>query len=304
MNDSSQSTKQRKRSVVFWVFLIVSIPLITGVVGYASGYRFNTHSRTLTVTSLISVSTTPSEATVTLNGVAQTTLTPFMHAVEPGEYTITVTHDGYQPWEKRLTIAEGKSAVFTEALLFGNTPILEEAAFIEQPASVLRSLTPEEISTYASHGFTNTRTLLVMDSGSRPVVIDTQNDVTWLLGPTMQAESAVRIGAAAIDAQWSPDGTMLATMNDFELSIYELSTQKNSLIRRQSIPLSDMTWSTDSRLIFYSDADTISAVEVDPTGGRQRWVVANVSGATDLAAQKKQLQFTVNGKTFNDVLEE
>lgn len=303
MTDSSQSTKQRKRSIVFWVFVIFSVPLIVGVVGYASGYRFNTQSKTLTVTSLISASTIPKGATVTLNGITQTELTPFMETVEPGEYTIRITLAGYQPWEKRLSIAEGKSAVFINELLFANTPHLQEATSIVEPIAGFRALTPNEAVSYAERGFTNTDALRVLTGGPRIVLADIQNDATWLVTETTRAGDATRIGNVSTDAEWNADGLELAYMNDFELWTYELDTQQNTLVRRQSSAFTDMTWSLDGRTLFVTDADSIAAIEEDATGGRQHWDIVPVSGATDLVAGKKQLQFTVNGKTFLDILD-
>lgn len=303
MNNSSQSAKQRKRSIVFWLFFICSIPLIIGVIGYASGYRFNSQSKTLTATSLISVSTIPKGATVTLNDEPQEITTPFMQNVEPGEYTILVTLDGYQRWEKHVTIAEGKSAVFINSLLFQKTPTIQEAESIVTPVSRFRPVSPDEAAALGARGFANTTTLRIMDNGQKAVLSDALHDATWLVGPNTLFDNAIRLGKASIDAQWSEDGSTLAFMNAVELWTYTPETQERTLMRRQSTAFHDLTWSTDSRILFVSDAESIAGIEVDPVGGRQRWSIVNVSSAQDLVAQKTHLQFTVNGKTFNTVLE-
>lgn len=305
MNDSGQSTKQRKRSIVFWLFVLLSVPLITLVVAYASGYRFDTHSKTVSVISLISIYTETEGASVLLNGEPQEQKTPFMQTVIPGEYTVAVSQDGYQPWEKHISVAEGKSAVFAKILLFAKTPTIQGATSTDTYEKLphLRSLTNDEQTTYTNNGFAHADSLRILTGGPKVVVVDPKRNMTWLVASGDNVYTTIRIGDASTVAQWNADQSQLLFMNDSELWSYDVEKAQPILWRRQSTPLIDATWSVSSAYIFTSDENEISALEFDNRDTRQHWVLAPVSGAAELISTKKQLQFTANGKTFTDILE-
>jgi len=302
MTNSSQSNTQRKRSVLFWLFVVISIPLITVVVGYASGYRFDTQSKKLSITSLISLYTVQEGASVTLNGVVQEKTTPFMQSVLPGEYTVTIQRDGYQPWKKTATVEEGKSAVFSKILLFAQTPTIEEQKdAIEKPIG-LRPLTEAERELYTTQGFTHGDTASILTGGPQVLLVDPQLNNSWIVPKNGSQESALRIADAVTVAEWNSDQSELLMMNEQELWVYTLEKNHLTLLRRQSTPLIDATWSVDATTIFYSDPATINAIERDDRGDRQRWIVATLANATDLIAQKKELLFTVDEQHLAIVL--
>jgi hypothetical protein len=88
-------------------------------------------------------------------------------------------------------------------------------------------------------------------------------------------------------------------MTKFELWSYTIEDNESLLWRRQSTSLLDATWHPDAGYIFFSDTESISAIEQDARGVRQRWELANTGGATRLISKKQHLFFTVGDQVFD-----
>lgn len=297
MVNPSQSNTQRKRAIVFWLFVIGSVPLIAGVIGYASGYRFDRQSGMLTENAILSLDTTPAGAMVLLNEALQTERTPYMETLAPGEYTVRIEKEGYLAWEKTLTLEHGKSAIFPDIILYLQKPPQEVPEQTPIAQQHFRVLTAEEVAIYQTQGYTNTDPLRILD-GPRTILVDPSNDTTWLLTTATALDSAVRLGTAVLDAEWNAEETELLYINEFELWSYTLSTGESLLWRRQQIPLIDATWHPGGGYVFFSDGEGMSAIEYDSRGTRQRWEMTNISNAKNLLSEEKYLYFTVEDQPF------
>lgn len=104
--------------VILFIILIVSGIII----GYGRGYRFDITKKTIGSTGLISVTSDPTGAHIYIDnkkiGATNTNI-----SVKPGWYTITISKEGYQSWEKKIRV-QGEVVGRADAVLFPTNPSL------------------------------------------------------------------------------------------------------------------------------------------------------------------------------------
>lgn len=111
------------KNTAFTILTICVILIISGVIiAYGRGYRFDTKQKSFGSTGIISVTSDPTGATITIDnkkvGATNTTVT-----IKPGWYTVGISKEGYQPWEKQIRV-QGEVVVSTHAVLFPSNPSL------------------------------------------------------------------------------------------------------------------------------------------------------------------------------------
>jgi hypothetical protein len=108
--------------VLIIILTLVALGIVTtGVILYGMGYRID--QRGLTGTGLLAVTSQPDGAEVWINGHLQTATNNTLNLF-PGEYTVTISKEGYFPWEKKIKIAKEEVAK-ADALLFPKAPKLD-----------------------------------------------------------------------------------------------------------------------------------------------------------------------------------
>jgi len=109
------------RTILFAVFAIgflISAPL---VVLYTAGYRYQIGSNRIMKAGVLSVTSTPRAATITLNGQRESKRTPaVIDNLFPGDVKIQVSKTDYSSWEKTLPIKSNESTFIPNAVLFLN----------------------------------------------------------------------------------------------------------------------------------------------------------------------------------------
>lgn len=101
---------------LFVLFFFVGAPL---VVLYTAGYRYNPVNGQIVRTGVLSVSSFPRGATITLSGKPTEKKTPFVfNRLMPGDYVVTISRDGYHDWQQAVTISSGRTAYASDVMLF------------------------------------------------------------------------------------------------------------------------------------------------------------------------------------------
>lgn len=91
------------------------------IVFYTAGYRVNLTTWRVQQTGVIALSSLPKGATVSMNGAALNTKTPYViQRLSPGKYTIDLQKEGYKPWSQIVTVGSGETTYAT-ATLFADT---------------------------------------------------------------------------------------------------------------------------------------------------------------------------------------
>lgn len=309
MNTPGQSPHKdykRGRAVLFWVFIIVSIPIAVGLLAYSAGYRFDKQTGTIVETSAIAIHTTPRQANVILNGETQSSTTPFIETLSPGEYTITVQKDGYNTWQKQMTIAPGESLLFPEITLLADSEpkAISVSAASTAKDSVVRELNSAEKNYYESQGWNSADSLRAVD-GPTSLLIDDVTDTTYFLKELASFEPKEAQSLAVTDAEWLD--TQLLYTNGLEMWVYDSKSKESYLLLRQSALINSVAWHPDASLVFYSDANGIHALELDDRDMRQTWTLLEGTGsATALVTvnRGKELQYAIGDDYFTLTIRE
>ncbi|OGL64004.1 hypothetical protein A2839_03990 [Candidatus Uhrbacteria bacterium RIFCSPHIGHO2_01_FULL_47_10] len=107
------------RTILFGAFAIgflISAPL---VVLYTAGYRYQFGSMSVVKAGVVSVTSIPKGANVTLNGILTEKKTPaVIDNVFPGKVEVLIEKQGYTSWKKTLPVVSGQSTFVSNALLF------------------------------------------------------------------------------------------------------------------------------------------------------------------------------------------
>ena len=104
------------------LFLAVFLSLLLGVIAYARGYRYDTHSNLVTSTGIVAVSAFPKAAKVYVNGTLKG-VTDLTVTLPPGQYHFDVREEGYTSWSKDLTV-KGEVVLTLDVLLYPVNPTL------------------------------------------------------------------------------------------------------------------------------------------------------------------------------------
>lgn len=111
------------KNTALTIFTVCIILLVSGIIiAYGRGYRFDTKQKSFGSTGLVSVTSDPTGATITVDGkkVGATNTTV---SIKPGWYTVSISKEGYQSWEKKIRV-QGEVVVSSHAVLFPSNPSL------------------------------------------------------------------------------------------------------------------------------------------------------------------------------------
>lgn len=110
--------------------------LIAGLVAvltmYMIGYRFDAQDRTITQGGLLQLDSVPGAATVTVDGSTLGARTATRLDATAGSHTVTMSRDGYHPWQKTATVEPG------------------EILWLNYARLVPKTITPQTMYEYAS----------------------------------------------------------------------------------------------------------------------------------------------------------
>lgn len=292
---SHSKTQKNSKSWLFWVFIIVSIPLAVLLVSYSAGYRFDRTTGSIIETSAVAIHTLPKQADIYLNGELQADSTPFIEILDPGSYTIEVKKEGYFDWRKEMIIEPGESLLFPEITLLKNAEAVEVSVLPEELPTKIRELTEDEVATLTDLGWSNAESMrLYAEEGKILILIDETTNTSYAVDSlaALGSDDEVRIQSAITDAEWI-DNTLLFT-DGYDLTLYYAKENNSELLHRQSSTIVDIAWHPNGSLLFYSDTDGIHALEMDNRDTRQRWTLSEQTNAGQLLVQERERELTYN----------
>lgn len=183
-------SKQLRR-IIFIAFVILFFILSAVILPYAFGYNLNWSGMKLQKTGMFDIKTTPSGATIYLNGQAQSsflsklsgrsnlTKTPAKLTNQtPGTYQVKLELDGYWPWEKQLNIRPNETTYMEDVYFFKkNSPKLITEA--EEVLAIAESNDQKSVAVLSKNDLTifswnkPTETIII------PVIINSNQQLLW-----------------------------------------------------------------------------------------------------------------------------
>ena len=184
------------RHTIFFLFLaffFVSAPLI---VLYTAGYRYNVFNGQFVRTGVLSVTTNPRNADISLNKKSIRRSSP--HVIKyliPRSYLLTLTKDGYHTWEAEVEIKSGETTLVQQLLLFRD----DEAVLLFERETKIVTLSPDG----------KRLAYLIGEGGWEEIwLYQIQDDEHKMIGRFIS-----RADEPVIELSWSTDGGYLLAQN-------------------------------------------------------------------------------------------
>ncbi|HVZ58898.1 MAG TPA: PEGA domain-containing protein, partial [Patescibacteria group bacterium] len=206
-----------------WISLLILVFLLLGtvlVILYGKGYRFNIlqGKPKLSKTGLLALTSLPDGASVYVNGELKTATNNTLDLV-PGQYSITITKDGYFPWKKNVNIQK-ELVTQADALLYPIAPKLESITVSGVESPVLDPTHTKIAYRVASQSALHNG-IYIYDMSTRSVLS--------LQTATKQIANDATIPFSNADISWSPDGQQIIATVSGELAPSTYLLEANQL---------------------------------------------------------------------------
>lgn len=117
------------RNVAFFFSLFLYLTLLPIILSYSLGYHIDFHKFLIYKTGILSLRSTPSGASIYINGKLHSDITPArIEELRPGTYSIEVKRDGLFPWQKDLTVRPNMVTRAENILLFPTLQVAEKVS--------------------------------------------------------------------------------------------------------------------------------------------------------------------------------
>ncbi len=108
MSSKNQKRKTLTIRILVNLFMVLSVVvLVTFVTLLMLGLRFDSNDGNLEQNAFLQFSSTPSGATVSIDGIVNGAKTSSKSSVQAGKHKIVMWRDGYQTWQKTVTVKPG-----------------------------------------------------------------------------------------------------------------------------------------------------------------------------------------------------
>lgn len=278
--------KRYWQAILFFTFtlaFLVSAPL---VVLYTAGYRYQLTGNRIVKTGVLSVSTVPRGATLSIDDVPETTHTPVVvDNLLPGKHAISLEKEGYARWEKVLDIYSQSTTFAENVVLFYEDPftfiseapepvippVVTETTFNGRQVristlpdrSVLSFVDAADISTIIAYLPTGTYTF---ESAPSDVLLlaDRERERFVIVNPA--DEQPVLLSVTGKEFAWQDGRSRLLFSDGFDVQMYDVPSHVRETLVRLSQPIIDLAWYPKSDVIVYATTTSVTALELDRRG--------------------------------------
>jgi hypothetical protein len=183
-----------KTRLFLFLMGLVIVPVLTVLlILFAKGYRPDIEKREIRVTGILAIQSHPENSSISLNGKPLTTVTDTSLNLDPGQYEVEVSKEGYITWKKTLAV-QPEIVTSITATLFPSVPTLKP---ITSLGATTPSLSPDG-SKVAYVSLTNRREIYTLDLNESPLGLLNRESrlLTTLPGDTKNQSWKL---------SWSPD---------------------------------------------------------------------------------------------------
>jgi hypothetical protein len=203
---------------------LISFATVCGILGvslaviaYGRGYRLNIHKGDFRSTGLISATSDPIGAQVFVNGELQSATNNSFN-LDPNWYTVTISKEGYIPWQKQLRV-QGEIVARADAFLFPTAPSLSplttlgvQSPLLSPDGTKVAYIIP---SAHLKNGLAKKAGLWTYELSEGP--LGRNRDAIQL----STTDSAFALSDATL--MWSPDSTQVLAQTLANSRLYDLS---------------------------------------------------------------------------------
>jgi hypothetical protein len=140
MNTNNLKRKRLAKRIFINAFMSVAVLVIVTVITLLMlGFRFDANKGSLEQNAFLQFDSTPSGATVSIDGVVSGSNTPSKNSVPAGRHKIVMWRDGYQTWQKTVNLGPGTLTWLNYTLLVPKSLPIESVANYKSIYSTLAS---------------------------------------------------------------------------------------------------------------------------------------------------------------------
>ncbi len=248
---SSKKQQLIKRIFVYAAMILLVAITVTGLIFVILGYRIDTNNGQVERSALLQYKTTPSGASVSIDGVDTGMHTPAENTVLEGTHKFVMQLNGYETWQKTMDIKAGTLTWLNYARLVPK----------DRPVVALQSYT----DLHASLGTVDGQTILIQQDASQPSfqLVDVRADnikTTTITLPASLYSDATTPGVThtfSVD-RWDASGRYLIVEHSYGdkkewlvVDTQDLNSSKN-ISRLLDIGISYITFSGTGGDTFYA----------------------------------------------------
>ncbi len=258
---------------------------------YSSGYRIDIFKREISITGVITIQSDPNLAEMYINQ-ENVGRTPRSHVLKVGDYDISLKKESYKDWNKKITVAEGKSTPLFPFLVYDTTASKEKwqsdgliekiwmnetrnnILFLQKDSNSSYSLWEYTINTPIWDFSTNPSKILSLESnkiaisispnGQRAILTSTASDTTsfYLLNTqqlnTLGSSNQLPFGSYSKSTiSWSKNNRYIVFDSSKELLSYDIEKQTFTTLLKKDAS-QKYIWDTDTEGSLYIIAEILS----------------------------------------------
>lgn len=278
--------------ILFFTFVAAFLITAPLVVLYTAGFRYEFGNNTIVKTGVLSVSTIPKGALLSVDGKDVSTKTPVVvDTILPGTHLLTIQKEGFFPWKKELEVFSQSTTFADNVVLFGS----DKLTFVR------KSATPEPITPPPSTTTFEGKTVQVSSLQDRSILAFTDDAnistiISYLPVGTYTFESAPSNLLFLVDANshrliivdpnreqpvlfnqiatlydWQLDRSRLLFSDGFDLQIYHANDHTSETLTRLSEHIVDLSWYPKGEVVLYATSSKLVALELDRRGSQNRF---------------------------------
>ncbi len=145
----SKQRQRIERLLIYGAMTATVVLLVTTLVFVMLGYRFNQSTSTIEQGGLVQFNTRPTGANVTVGSARLTDQTPSKITVNPADYTVNMTKEGYLDWTKSVEVQAGRVLWLNYAQLVPKTIETEQLVKFSAISDVLAAPNSERYALLA-----------------------------------------------------------------------------------------------------------------------------------------------------------
>ena len=147
MYDPKAKRKRRiKLTFTYAVMILATLGLLIVAVFLAQGYLYNQYDGKIEQGGMIQFDSSPSGATIQLDAAQLSGRTASRITATAGEHTVTISRDGYAPWQKQVVVKAGSVLWLNYIRLLPSEPTTATAATFTDVSSALASPSHERLA--------------------------------------------------------------------------------------------------------------------------------------------------------------
>ncbi len=246
----SKRTEHIRQVAIYVLMASMIFVIVTLFTLFMLGFRFDADKGKVEQYSFLQFSSTPSGATVLIDGSLINSKTPNKSTVSPGKHEVTMWRDGYEKWHKAVDLKAGTLTWLNYTLLVPTKLTLQPVAGYD---SLYKSLASPNGDFMLVQKQSNTPSFELVDLSS-----DTIKSVSLTIpSPAYSEQNAIGIGHTFGIEKWDSGSRFVLVSHKYgeKLEWLVLDTQNvtstKNITRTFDLPISNIAFSGTSGNIFY-----------------------------------------------------